>query len=118
MDTVFIRGLQVPTIIGAYDWERLVKQILVFNIEMASDIQRAASKDNLDDALNYAAVGKRVTEFVSASEFQLVETVAYRLADLLVDEFKPSWLKLEVQKPRPLSGGHVVGVSVERGAQG
>ena len=117
MDRVFIRGLQVSTIIGAYEWERQVEQILIVDAEMASHISKAAENDDLNLALNYSAVGERITSFVSEGQFKLVETVAHRLADVLMSEFSLTWLKLEVQKPRPFSGGHVVGVAVERDAR-
>jgi dihydroneopterin aldolase len=115
LDTVFIRGLQVPTIVGVHDWERQVKQVLVFDVEMAADVPRAAREDNVDDALDYSAVCQMITRVVAEGRFKLVETVADRLADLLMSEYQPSWLRLEVQKPLPLSGGHVAGVAVERG---
>lgn len=115
MDTVFLRDLTVPAIIGAYDWERLVRQVLIIDVEMAVDLTRAAADDDLTHALDYAAVAERITGFIQDGQFQLIETVADRLASTLMGEFGIPWIRLEVRKPRPLDGGHTAGVRVVRG---
>ncbi|MBT2383921.1 dihydroneopterin aldolase [Streptomyces sp. ISL-11] len=116
MDTVFIRGLEIATLIGVAEWERQVEQTVVINLELATDITPAAAADDLRDALDYSAVSQRLREFVGASTFQLVETLAERTAQMILDEFPVQRLRLELAKPRPRSGGHTVGVIIERGA--
>lgn len=118
MDTLFIRGLEVSAVIGAANWERQVKQTLTLNVEMATNAKKAASRDNLEDALDYDAVASKIQTFVSNSEFQLVETLAERIAGYLMTDFGIEWLRLEINKPRPFSGRHVVGVIIERGKRG
>ena len=115
MDTIFIRELTIETVIGIYDWEREIKQPVVFDLEMACDVARAAATDSVDDALNYKAVCKRVIAFVEGSEFQLVETLAERVAGLIVDEFEVPWLRVQVNKRGALRGAKDVGVNIERG---
>jgi len=114
-DVVFIRGLEVDAVIGAYDWERQLRQRLVLNLELAADVRKAAASDAVADAVDYAAVAERVTEFVQVSDAQLVETLAERVAELVMAEFGVPWLRLELHKPRPLSGRLVAGVTIERG---
>jgi 7,8-dihydroneopterin aldolase/epimerase/oxygenase len=118
MDVVYVKGLTVRAIIGAYEWERQVRQLLVFNVEMPSDVRKAAATDNLKDALNYASACEVVKEVAEKGEFQLIETAAERAAERLMKEFGLAWVRLEVSKPRPYSGGHSVGVSIERGNRG
>lgn len=115
MDMVFIRGLSVSAIIGVDEWERLVKQTLVFNVELAADVARAAASDDLKDTVNYATVGDVIKEVIERGRFKLIETAAERVAERLMNDFQVTWLRLELNKPRPLSGGHVVGVAIERG---
>lgn len=115
MDVVFIRGLEVDAVIGTYDWERQLRQRLVFNLELAADVRRAAASDEVADAVDYAAVAERVTEFVQTADARLVETLAERVANLIMAEFRVPWLRLELHKPRPLSGRLVAGVTIERG---
>ena len=115
MDAVRIRGLKVEAIVGVHDWERRLPRPVVIDLELATDAARAAKADALKDALDYAAVAKAVTEFVGASQFQLVETLAERLAEKLRAQFGVAWVRLEVHKPGAVPGAQDVSVSIERG---
>lgn len=115
MDIVFIEDLKIDATIGIYDWERKIKQTLAFDLEMATDIHRSAETDAIEDTLNYKAVSKRVIAFVEASEFQLVETLAEKVAALILDEFEVSWLRLTLHKPGAVRGSRSVGIRIERG---
>ena len=113
MDIIFINELRIETLIGIYDWERRVKQTVSLDLEMAADIRRAAASDHID----FQVVAKRLIEFVGASQFQLVETLAERIAAIVLDEFDVSWLRLRLHKPGALRGSRDVGVVIERGAR-
>jgi len=115
MDTVFIEDLRIETVIGIYDWERKIRQVVAVDLEMAFDNRRPAATDDIDDTLNYKAVGKRLIAFVEGSSFQLVETLAERCAQIVLDEFKVPWLRLKLSKPGALRGSKAVGVVIERG---
>jgi len=116
MDTVRIRGLKVEAIVGVHDWERRLPRPVVIDLELATDVARAAKSDALKDALDYAAVAGAVAEFVGASQFQLVETLAERLAEKLRAQFGVAWVKLEVHKPGAVPGAQDVSVSIQRGS--
>ena len=116
MDIVYIRDLRIQTVIGIYDWEREIKQTISLDLEMGSDIARAAATDDIDDALNYKAVAKRLISFVEASEFQLVETMAERIWEIVRDEFNVPWMRLRLSKPGAVTGSQDVGVIIERQA--
>ncbi len=115
MDIVYISDLRIETVIGIYDWEREIKQIVSIDLEMAADNRRPAASESIDDALNYKAVAKRLIAFVEASEFQLVETLAERIAEIVLDEFNVRWLRLKLGKPGAVTGSKEVGVIIERG---
>lgn len=117
MDIVFIRQLQIETVIGIYGWERTVRQTLVLDLDMATDIRRAAASESIDDALNYHAISVRLTEFVGGNAFQLIETVAEQCAELLMREFHVPWLRLTVTKPTAVPAAREVGVIIERGVR-
>ncbi|MCG8369183.1 MAG: dihydroneopterin aldolase [Proteobacteria bacterium] len=116
MDKIFLDELRVETIIGIWEWERKVRQTVVIDLEMSADIARAAATDTVDDTLNYKLVAKRVQEFVRDSSFQLVETLAERIAGIVRDEFDVAWVKVKVHKPGAIRGSRDVGVVIERGA--
>ena len=115
MDIVFIEDLRIETVIGIYDWERKIRQTVSLDIEMATDIRQAAKSDDIDDALSYKSVAKRLIEFVEQSEYELVETLAEEICRIIRDEFDVPWVKLTLHKPGAVSGSKSVGVRIERG---
>ena len=113
-DTVFVHELKVETIIGIWGWERKIRQIISVDLEMGADIRRAAETDSIDDTLNYKAISKRVQQFVADSEFQLVETMAEKIAELVLQEFKVPWIQVRVSKPGAIRGAKNVGILIRR----
>ncbi|WP_373766869.1 dihydroneopterin aldolase [Glaesserella sp.] len=114
-DKVFIRELTAFASIGVYDWEHTIKQRLIINLEMAWDFSRATESDDVQYCLNYAEVSQKILTFVESTPFKLVETVAYRVADLLQREYGIEWLRIELHKPKAVAQASSVGVIVERG---
>ncbi|HBO14983.1 MAG TPA: dihydroneopterin aldolase [Porticoccaceae bacterium] len=117
MDIVYIRDLRIETIIGIYEWERQVKQIVSFDLEMAANISEAARTDDIQYALNYKSIAKRIISFIQASEFLLVERMADEVATIVIEEFDVPWLRLRVSKPGALRGAQDVGIIIERGVK-
>ena len=117
MDIIFLHDLKVDTVIGIWDWERKIRQTVVIDLDMATDIRKAAASDSVEDTLNYKAVAKRVQQFVGDSEFQLVETLAESIAGIVTDEFDVPWVKVRVAKPGAIRGAKDVGVLIERGTR-
>jgi dihydroneopterin aldolase len=117
MDIVYIRELRADTVIGVYDWERDIRQTVVLDLEMACDNHRAAASDRIEDALDYAAVARRVLSFIEGSEFRLIETMAEQVAEILLREFAVPWLRLRLAKPGAVGQAREVGVQIERGAR-
>ncbi len=115
MDCVLIEALEIETVIGVYDWERSIRQRLVLDLELATDIRPAAAADDLAQTLDYAAISERIARFAEAHDFALVETFAERLAALLMEEFSVPWLRLTLRKPGAVSAASAVGVRIERG---
>ncbi len=117
MDIVYIRELEIETIIGIYDWEREQKQTVSLDLEMGTDISLAASSEDIGNTLDYKAVAKRLIEFIEGSEFFLVETMAEKVSEIVLEEFSVPWLKLRLGKPGAVTGSKDVGVIIERTAK-
>ena len=115
MDKVLIRGLTVETVIGVFDWEKKVRQPLIFDLTMDWDITQAADTDDLAYALNYAAVSDRVIEFVQANQYDLLERLLVQLAETLRTEFSIPKIKIRVEKPAVAPNAIAVGLEIERG---
>ena len=113
-DRIFLRGLQVECLIGFIEWERRIKQTVVLDIELPVDCARAAETDDVTNTVDYKRVAKRIIAFVEASEFKLVETLAHRVAMIVIEEFQLAWVRLSVNKPGAIRGSRDVGVSIER----
>ncbi|CAC9437275.1 Dihydroneopterin aldolase [Bathymodiolus heckerae thiotrophic gill symbiont] len=114
MDIVFIQGLKIDCVIGIYDWEREIRQDITLDIEMSADIKPASETDHIDQTLDYKAVSKRLIEFVKTSEFQLVETLAEKITQIILTEFDVERVKLTLNKGEVVTGVQGVGVIIER----
>ena len=96
-------------------WERRTRQTLIFDLEMSTDVARAAASDDIQDTLNYKSVAKRLIQFVGESEFQLVETLAERCAQIIREEYGVRWVRLTLNKKGAVRNATDVGVIIERG---
>ena len=117
MDIIYLRDLRIETVIGIFDWERATRQTVSIDLEMGADIRKAADTDSIDDTLDYKAVAKRIIDFVGASEFQLVETLSERIAEIVIGEFDVPWVRLRLSKPGAIRGAQDVGIVIERGSR-
>jgi dihydroneopterin aldolase len=115
MDTVFVKDLCFKTIVGIWDWERQLPQKVSIDLDMGWDMSAAAKSEDLSDALDYKSVSKRVEAFVQEQKFQLVETAADKIAEMVMQEFNVPWIRVAIHKPFAVTNSKSVGVVVERG---
>lgn len=115
MDTVFIRDLSMDAVIGVFGWERQVRQKITINLEMATDISKAAETDDLTYTLDYKAISQRIRALVDENQPKLVETLIELIATTVMEEFNIPWLRISIAKPGAVRGSAAVGVTIERG---
>ncbi len=115
MDIVYIHDLRIEATIGVFEWERRIRQTLVIDLDFGIDNRRPATTDDLSDTIDYGAVATRITAYIEESRFNLVETLAERIADILLNEFKVPWVRLKINKQGAVRGVRDVGVIIERG---
>lgn len=115
MDILYIRNLKVDAVVGIFSWEKRIRQPLHLDLEIALDIRKAAATDDIQYALDYKTVSTRLTQFISQSEWHLIETLAEKIAALLMEEFGVTWLRLRLSKPAALPAADSVGLMIERG---
>jgi len=115
LDITFLHGLKVDCIIGIWDWERRTRQTIIIDLDMASDVKKASQSDDIKDAVDYKAVSKRLIEFVGQSEYQLVETLAEKVAEIVINEFSVPWVRVRINKKGAVRDAGDVGILIERG---
>ena len=114
MDKIFLSSLTIECIVGIWEWERRVKQTVIIDLQMAADIRKAAATDRIEDTVDYKKVSKRIQAFVAESQFQLVETLTEKIAEIIVTEFGVSWVKVRLNKTGAIRGARDVGIEIER----
>ena len=114
-DIVFIHGLQCECVIGVWEWEKKITQTLVLDIDLATDITKAAASDDLTDTLDYKKISVRVMEYAKANTFDLIESLVERLAGVILKEFDVSWVRIKLDKGGVVKRVNHVGIVIERG---
>ena len=92
------------TVIGIFDWERGIRQTVIIDLEMAADIRRSAETNDIRHTVDYNTVSRRITQFVEESSFELVETLAERITEILREEFGIPWVRLTLNKRGAIRG--------------
>ena len=116
-DLIFITGFVVDAIVGIHPQERITPQPIHFDLELETDAARGARTEHIDAALDYVRACAIVRDTAVQGKYQLVETLAERIAERLRDELDVGWLKLRVGKPNAVAAATLVGVEIERGTR-
>jgi FolB domain-containing protein len=114
MDRILISDLLVRCIIGVRDEERREKQDVLINLELSADLGKAGASDRIEDAVDYAALKKRIVGMVENSQFFLVEALAENIASLCLEHPKVAQAVVRVEKPTALRFARSVGVEITR----
>ena len=114
MDKVIIEGLQVDAMVGIYAFEHEQPQPLVIDLVMAWDNRPAAASEQISDALDYDRVSTAVAQLITSQPWQLIETVAERIAAIVLNDFKVAQVSVKVAKPQAVAAARQVAVMIER----
>lgn len=114
MDIIFIRELRLPAWIGLYRHEKVAQQTIELDIEfgLPSDVVFLSGK--VRDTIDYGIVSERIRSILESERFGLVESLAERIAKLLLDEFQSPRVMVNVTKLGVLKNAKRVGVRIER----
>ena len=115
MDIIFLRELKVETLIGVYDWERIVPQTLQIDLDIALPNNRACQSDDIADALDYSDIVRHLKRVLADRHFNLLEALAEHVAQILLKDFNAPWVKVSVAKLQAIRGSRMVGICIERG---
>lgn len=111
---IFVKDLEIEAIIGIFDWEREVKQLVRISYEVEVEINKAFKSDSIDDTFDYKKTSKKIIKFVEKSSFQLIEALAENVTKIIFQDKKVLNLKLTISKPGALRGSKEVGLKIIR----
>jgi len=114
MDKIILNDLRIKAVIGIWEWEKRNPQIISIDLEIETDVNKASETDSIKDTLDYRAVAKRMKEFAQSNQFDLIETLIEKMAQLILDEFEVQWLKLTISKPLAIRDSRNVAICIER----
>lgn len=114
MDTIFLEQVSVQTKLGVPEWERMVPQTILLDIEIGYDLSKACKSDHIDDTIDYGQVVNRIRQTLTEHSFQLVEALAEHVCQLILKEFKAESVKIKVAKPGILPGLKALGIIIFR----
>lgn len=114
MDMIFLSEVKVQTRLGVPEWERMVPQTIVLDLEIAMPHSGSCQTDEIDDTIDYGMVVARIRETLSEKSFKLVEALAEHLCQIVLHEFGAPRVKIKVAKPGILPGLKALGVVIER----
>ena len=117
-DQIHIKDLLLRTIIGINDEERRNRQDVLINLVLDVDTRLAGGSDDINQAVNYRTITKRIIQMVETSQFYLVEKLAAEIAVICLDDPGVERARVTVEKPNALRFARSVGVTVERGGEG
>jgi len=115
LDTIFVEGLVVEAILGIFPEERVKPQPVVFDIAFLVDTSAAAQSEDIAHTVSYATVAEEVSALTVDGRYQLVETLAQAVVDLLMGKFAVPWVRVKITKPNAVANAAGVGIVMERG---
>jgi dihydroneopterin aldolase/D-erythro-7,8-dihydroneopterin triphosphate epimerase len=117
-DQIQIKDLLLRTIIGINEDERRNRQDVLINVILYADTRAAGASDDIDRAVNYRTIAKRVIKLVEESQFNLVETLAAEIAATCLEDPRVEAVDVRVEKPGALRFARSVGVEIHRTRSG
>lgn len=117
MDKVFVAGLELEAKHGYYDEERQMGNRFRFDVTVSTHTKDAAKSDDLDETVDYAAVAGLVKKAADGPSAKLVETLAARIADSVLERFgSAEKVRVRVAKldPPGTEGAEQAGVEISR----
>lgn len=101
-DRIELRGLRVDAICGVLPHERTTPQPLEIDVDLVADLATAGASDDLADTIDYGAVTAEVDRVATTLQPQLLEHLAERIADAVLDlDARVEGVEVAVRKLEP-----------------
>lgn len=113
-DIISIHDLKIQTVIGVHAWEKAIKQPLTLDIQLFTDTKQAALTDDLQHAIDYDSLANHLIEYVQSTSFNLIETLAEKVAELILANTTSKRVMLTLKKPKAIASASHVSLTIER----
>jgi len=115
---ICVKNLRVSSILGVYEEERRAERDIVINVRVKYNADAALRTDAIEDALDYKQIRDRIVNFVTGTQFKLLEKLADGILQELIQDSRIARVHLEVDKPHALRLAESVSAIIEweRGA--
>lgn len=114
MARIRVKNLLIRTYIGFNPEELVNKQDVIINLEIETDIpDKAMEADEPLDIFDYKTITKRIIALVQEGQFKLLEVLTKRILDLIMEDGKVKWARVEVDKPHALRFAESVSLEME-----
>jgi len=114
MDITYIHGFEIHTIIGIFEWERKKKQPLFIDLDIGSDFYKAFSSDKISNCIDYTQVCEEITKLAENHSYQLLESFAEQISQIILKQFQAKWVRVKINKPLAIKNAQSTGVIIER----
>ena len=114
MDTIFLSEIKEEVKLGVPDWERMLPQTVLLDIEIAMPHSRSCETDAIEDTIDYGQVVIQIRKSLAERDFRLVEALAEHVCQLILENHDTPRVKVRVAKPGIIAGVKQLGVVVER----
>jgi len=99
-DSIILTGLRVRANHGVYDFERENGQDFVVDVTAWLDLAAAATSDDVAATVHYGELAEEVAAAVQRDPVDLIETVAERIADVVLSHTAVTATEVTVHKPQ------------------
>ncbi len=113
-DKIYLRNVHADILIGINPEEREVRQPVIVNATLYTDCLSAAQSDNIADAVDYSVLHDEMVNHMHSTHYDLIETLAEKLAELCLRDPRVNWCTLSVDKPEALEYAESVAIEISR----
>jgi dihydroneopterin aldolase len=103
-DAILLEGIQVPAALGVTAAERRMRRPVRLDLEVGADLSPSGRSDQIRHTIHYKRIFEVVEDVAANQEHKLVEALAARIADAVLDKFDARWVTVSVRKPSPIAG--------------
>jgi hypothetical protein len=109
-----IKNLKLQTILGVHLWEEKISREIIINVEIESDFIKSLQSDDINDTIDYDLITTQIKNLISSKRFKLVETMAQKIMDQIMQDSRIKRCKIEIDKVGAVEAVESFSVTIEQ----